>query len=434
MAAAATSVFDGSYSTKLGEPYPAARSVHLWWSTPDETPSVFYNEVVVQEHVPGSYFMCAGFSGGYCGIQDNDGQTKTLLFSVWDASDAENDEGATLDDRVQITYEASHVLCKRFGGEGTGAQCIDVTTRWEVGQTVRLMVMQHLEPSGHACYAAWVSSEVAPDWVHLASYRVQKGSRFGGFYSFIEDYRRDGETVNQLRRAQYGPAWSWSESAGWMPASQVSFSASSSERERPDTIDTYPGTEPGTQMLANGGRLKGEAKLKLPPYQLEPGCTPPTLPPGVNPATFFTTEAPTSPEKDPPKIQKPTPVITQCPLCPNKGECAPFCCGDHCGSAQCQGYANWIEDFGLVSPFPGTRCIWKCAEGPLCHFHASQGKKCPLCGAARRPQPKEEEGPFCGGDSCGSSQCQARSPFLPQDRRCDWACAEGAQCAYHANM
>lgn len=310
MAAAATSVSDGSYSTKLGAPYPAARSVHLWWGTPDETPSVFYNEVVVQEHVPGSYFMCVGFSGGYCGIQDNDGQTKTLLFSVWDASDAENDEGATLDDRVQITYEASHVLCKRFGGEGTGAQCIDVTTRWEVGQTVRLMVMQHLEPSGHACYAAWVSSEVAPDWVHLASYRVQKGARFGGFYSFIEDYRRDGETVNKLRRAQYGPAWSWSERAGWMPASEVKFTATGvGDQERPDTIDTDPGTEPGTQMLANGGRLKGEAKLKLPPYQLEPGCTPPTLPPGVNPATFFTTEAPTSPEKDPPKTEDDLPDL-----------------------------------------------------------------------------------------------------------------------------
>ena len=168
--------------------YPAARSVHLWWSTPDANPSVFY--------------MCCGFNGGYCGIQDNEGQTKTVLFSVWDASDAEHDDGHTLDDRVQITYEGSHVKCKRFGGEGTGAQCIDHVTRWEVGETVRLMVMHHEEADGHACYGAWVSSAATSDqWVHQASYRVQKGQPFGGFYSFVEDFRRDGESTLQLRSA-----------------------------------------------------------------------------------------------------------------------------------------------------------------------------------------------------------------------------------------
>jgi len=53
MAAAATSVSDGSYSTKLGEPYPAAGSVHLWWSTSDEAPSV-----VIQKSA------CVDWAGG----------------------------------------------------------------------------------------------------------------------------------------------------------------------------------------------------------------------------------------------------------------------------------------------------------------------------------------------------------------------------------
>ena len=149
--------------------------------------------------------MCAGFNGGYFGVQDNDGQTKTVLFSVWDASDAENDESHTVEDRVQVLYEASHVKVKRFGGEGTGAQCLDHTTRWEVGQKIRCLVLHHEEPDGHACYGAWVWPEGAPDWVHLASYRVQKGQQFGGFYSFVEDFRRDGASTAQLRRHKIAP-------------------------------------------------------------------------------------------------------------------------------------------------------------------------------------------------------------------------------------
>jgi hypothetical protein len=402
--------------------YPAARSVHLWWSTPDKAPSVFYNEVTVQEHVPGSYFMACGFNGGYCGIQDNDGQTKTVLFSVWDASDAENDGSHTAEDRVQITYEAAHVKCQRFGGEGTGAQCIDHVTRWEVGETVRLMVMHQEEVDGRACYGAWISSAAAPEWIHQASYRVAKGKPFGGFYSFVEDFRRDTKSTAQLRRAQYGPAWSWSESAGWLAATSVSFGASGSPLERPDTIDTAPGSEPGTQILATGGDLAGESKLQDGPFALEPGARgPPELPPGVEPGTVFSSAAPAIPEKDAPALQTPSPIATECPLCSFKGECAPFCCGDSCGRAQCQGSGT---------PFPGERCIWKCAEGPLCHFHASGGKKCPLCGYGIGG-----EGPFCAGegDCCGSSQCQGKSPYMA-GRRCDWACAGGAKCAYHANQ
>ena len=398
--------------------YTAARSVHLWWSSPDSAPSVFYSEVTVQDHVPGSFFMCCGFDGGYFGIQDNDGQTKTVLFSVWDASDAENDASHSAEDRVQIPYEAAHVRCQRFGGEGTGAQCIDQSTRWEVGQTMRMMVMHYEEPDGHACYGAWVSSEVAPDWVHLASYRVRNGRPFGGFYSFVEDFRRDGESVAQLRRALYGPSWTWSENAGWMAATEASFTASNSPVERPDTIDTEPGSEPGTQVLANGGDLAGAAKLNWPPFALKPGTAgPPTLPAGMNPTTVFTTAAPVSPTKL--LVLKPDSVATNCPLCHIRGDCAPFCGGDCCLRAQCQ---------GSDAPFPGEQCIWKCADGPLCHFHASGGKKCPLCGYTN-----SGEGPFCFGDCCGSSQCQGSSPFMA-GKRCDWACAQGAKCAYHANQ
>ena len=35
---------------------------------------------------------------------------------------------------------------------------------------------------------------------------------------------------------------------------------------------------------------------------------------------------------------------------------------------------------GQNAPFPGERCIWKCVKGEtMCYFHASGGKRCALC-------------------------------------------------------
>jgi len=47
--------------------FRAARSVHLRYPAPES--SLFYNEVVVEESVNGSYFMACGWNTGYFGIQ-----------------------------------------------------------------------------------------------------------------------------------------------------------------------------------------------------------------------------------------------------------------------------------------------------------------------------------------------------------------------------
>src|SRR6476620_9163369 len=61
----------------------AARSVHL--SYPAAEGLLFYNEVVVEKSVNGSYFMACGWNTGYFGIQQLGGaDDKIVLFSVWD--------------------------------------------------------------------------------------------------------------------------------------------------------------------------------------------------------------------------------------------------------------------------------------------------------------------------------------------------------------
>ena len=64
------------------EPPRAARSVHLGYPAPEA--AVFYNELTVEQSVPGSYFMACGFSHGYFGIQELGDGKKVVIFSVWD--------------------------------------------------------------------------------------------------------------------------------------------------------------------------------------------------------------------------------------------------------------------------------------------------------------------------------------------------------------
>jgi hypothetical protein len=47
--------------------HKACRSVHLGFNAPAGT--AFYNEMTIAQSSPGTYFMAAGFSKGYLGLQ-----------------------------------------------------------------------------------------------------------------------------------------------------------------------------------------------------------------------------------------------------------------------------------------------------------------------------------------------------------------------------
>ncbi|MGH7967361.1 MAG: DUF3472 domain-containing protein, partial [Limisphaerales bacterium] len=77
-------LFAASSISPAAEPvFRAARSVHLSYPAPEG--KLFYNEVVVEKSVNGSYFMACGWNTGYFGIQQLDApEDKVVLFSVWD--------------------------------------------------------------------------------------------------------------------------------------------------------------------------------------------------------------------------------------------------------------------------------------------------------------------------------------------------------------
>ena len=250
--------------------FRAARSVHLQYQAP--AGALFYNEVVVEKSVNGSYFMACGWDTGYFGIQQLDSaDDKVVLFSVWDPTKGNNPNAVNKEDRVEVLDSGDGVRIKRFGGEGTGAQCM-WRHPWRLGETNQFIVQATIEAE-KTSYAAFFRNSGQEQWKHLATFRTRTGGRpLRGYYSFVEDFRRDGKSVQEERRARFGNGWVKTTGVQWVPLRQARFTASNAEWESPDNIDA--GTEGPFFFLATGGDIKRSVNLRsfidLPIAQTEP--------------------------------------------------------------------------------------------------------------------------------------------------------------------
>ena len=230
----------------------AARSVHLRWRASDG--DLFYNEVRVLDSVPNSYFVAAGFSQGYFGIQEH-GKKDKVLFSVWDSRLADNPDAVASKDRVEVLYGDPHAVIKRFGGEGTGAQC-KYPYAWKAGETYRFLVKAKVAGNKTA-YTAWFYLNEAKQWKKLAVFRAPTGgSPLQDYYSFVEDFRRDGQSPRERRRARFGPGWVRSRKGDWQPILKARFTADDTPLENVDASTTA-----GAFELATGGEVKNFTKL-----------------------------------------------------------------------------------------------------------------------------------------------------------------------------
>jgi hypothetical protein len=233
----------------------AARSVHLSYAAPEGL--LFYNEACVDSSVNGSYFMACGWNTGYFGIQQLGASSeKVVLFSVWDPTKGDNPDAINQDDRVEVLFQAEDARIKRFGGEGTGAQCM-WNFNWRVGETNRFLVGVRINGT-RTEYTAWLGPAHA--WKKLASFRTRTGGQaLRGYYSFIEDFRRDGKSAQQERRARFGNGWVKTIHGAWEPLIQAHFTASSAEWESKENIDA--GTRDDFFYLATGGDIKKTREL-----------------------------------------------------------------------------------------------------------------------------------------------------------------------------
>ncbi|MBN1124785.1 MAG: DUF3472 domain-containing protein [Sedimentisphaerales bacterium] len=232
----------------------AARSVHLWYPAPNGT--LYYNEVTVEKSVPGSYFCVCGFHHGYFGIQELWEGRKVVIFSVWDPGKQNNPNAIPEDRRVKVLHEGEGVRVSRFGNEGTGGKSM-FDYDWKVGQTYKCMVKTEVE-GDRTTYAAYFYLNEEKQWKHLATFQtITGGDLLNGYYSFIEDFRRNGESARQIRRARYGNGWVRTADGLWKQLTQARFTA-----DNTPTMNIDAGLAEGAFFLQNGGDTENHTTLR----------------------------------------------------------------------------------------------------------------------------------------------------------------------------
>lgn len=243
------------------KPIRACRSVHLWWSnqaieTPEAT--AFYNEAIVDESTGGSYFMACGFSKGYFGIQELVNGKKIALFSVWEPG-AQNNPNVTPEERrVKELAHGEGVRVKRFGGEGTGGQSF-YDYDWEIGESVRFIVYAKPDGPDRTQYAGYIYLPKEHRWQHMATFStIANGHLLRGYYSFVEDFRRNGKSATVVHRARFGNGWVLAKAGDndftWQPLDQARFTA-----DNTPTMNIDSGAERDWIYLQTGGETKNDA-------------------------------------------------------------------------------------------------------------------------------------------------------------------------------
>ena len=237
-----------------GQDPKAARSVHLGWTAPEGTE--FHLAMTVEESTPGSYFMACGWNTGYFGIQELVKGDKIVLFSVWDPSKGDDAKAVPPERRVEVLQQHADAKIGRFGGEGTGAQC-KYPYAWKIGETCRFLLRAAVDGE-KTSYTAYFWRPDTKTWVSLATFRaITKGAPLRGYYSFVEDFRRDGKSVGERRRARYAEGWVRSTKDEWLPIVKGRFTADATPLE---TIDAA--VVDGAFTLGTGGDLKSRTPLK----------------------------------------------------------------------------------------------------------------------------------------------------------------------------
>lgn len=226
----------------------ACRSVHLGYAAPQGT--AFYNEAKITQSADGSYFMVCGWNMGYFGIQEIANGRKVVIFSVWDNHRGNNPGAVPEDVQVRILHAGEGVKVSRFGGEGTGGKSM-FDYDWKIGETYRFLVTAR--PDGDRTeYAGYFYLPEKQQWKHLVTFStITGGKHLGGHYSFVEDFRRNGESAKHAREALYTNGWVRDVSNVWRPLTEAKFTADSNPAM---TIDA--GTRDGWFYLATGGQTQ----------------------------------------------------------------------------------------------------------------------------------------------------------------------------------
>lgn len=200
----------------------ACRSVHLGFPAPEGV--AFYNEVTVDRSAAGTYFMVCGFDLGYFGIQELADGKKLVLFSVWDPGEQNDPNQVEKEKRVKLLYQGEGVRVGRFGNEGTGGQSF-FDYDWSIGVTYRFFVTARAVED-RTEFAGYFYLPEKKAWKHLVTFStISQGRGLRGYYSFIEDFRRNRVSAKEARQARFGNGWIQSKDGQWVALTRARFTA-----------------------------------------------------------------------------------------------------------------------------------------------------------------------------------------------------------------
>jgi hypothetical protein len=234
----------------------ACRSVHLRYAAPSAV--AFYNELTVEQSAPGTYFMVCGWSRGYYGVQELANGKKVVIFSVWDPAGGNKPDQVPPDQRVKTLHQDPAVRVRRFGNEGTGGQSF-FDFDWAVNVTYRFLVTAAADGPDHTAYSGYFYVPDAKAWKHLVTFSTltPKQDLLRGYYSFVEDFRRNKESATRERRALFGDGWVKTAKGEWLGLEKAQFTADKNPAQNIDAGATGP-----RFFLATGGTTaNAHAKL-----------------------------------------------------------------------------------------------------------------------------------------------------------------------------
>jgi hypothetical protein len=228
----------------------ACRSVHLAYQAPESV--AFFNRVTVTDTAEGTYFCVCGFRMGYFGIQEQSRGKKVAIFSVWDPGDQNNPNSVADEQRVKLLAKGDGVRIGRFGNEGTGGQSF-LDLDWKTGETYRFLVTAKPDGGDRTAYSAYIAGpEPTTDWRLIASFStLAKGALLQGHYAFVEDFKRDGDSLQHARRAEYGPGQVQTPDGQWHALDRAKFTADSNPATNIDSGVVGP-----RFFLATGGKTE----------------------------------------------------------------------------------------------------------------------------------------------------------------------------------
>lgn len=204
-----------------------APSVHLWWSSqvPGAPSGQAYNWTYIEALYPSAYRhqatyqMTIGADGIYSGIQmptRSDGSYgNSVLFSVWDNGDVEQDRNLPDYMRAAAVDLGPGAYATRFGGEGTGSSIrYNDDDLWQFDQWVQFLY--NVRPDNTTVTTAdgetieyestlqsmWFKMAGDEEWRYIGTLRMAGANRLtSGIYSFLENFADIGG--NLMRRCYF---------------------------------------------------------------------------------------------------------------------------------------------------------------------------------------------------------------------------------------